>query len=90
MPEIVLHKNARTTPAIRAEIAKSELTYREIAKKYNISIDTVAKWKKRGDVYDRSHRRKNINSSLSAIEEEIVIKIGNCSELREKVRLVVT
>ena len=81
MPELILHKNARTTPAIRMEIAKSELSYRKIAKKYNISLDTVVKWKKRSNVNDKSHRRNNINSSLNAVEEEIV------KELRGRIGL---
>lgn len=75
MPELVLHKNARTTPAIRMEIAKSNLSYRKIAEKYNISLDTVVKWKKRSDVNDRSHARHNTLSSLSATEEEIVVEL---------------
>lgn len=75
MPELVLHKNARTTPAIRAEIAKSDLSYRKIAEKYNVSLDTVVKWKKRTDVYDRSHARHNTLSSLSPVEEEIVVEL---------------
>ena len=81
MPEIVLHKNARTTHAIRKEIKENPLSYRQIAETYKVSLDTVAKWKKRDSVEDKSHRRDNINSSLNAEEEEIV------KELREKIGL---
>lgn len=75
MPKIVLHKNARTTPAIRLEIAKSELSYRKIAEKYQVSLDTVVKWKKRSEFNDRSHARHNTLSSLSSTEEEIVVEL---------------
>ncbi len=54
---IRLHKNATTTPAIRREIQKSNLSERELAKKYGISRLTVRRWKKRDSVEDRSHRR---------------------------------
>jgi len=79
--QIKLHKLARTTPAIRAEIRKSNLTGKELAKKYNISLETAYKWKKRESVEDRSHKRHNLNSSISAIEEEII------RELRSQVGL---
>ena len=71
--QVMLHKLARTTPAIRKEIKESHLSYRELAAKFNLSIDTVYKWKKREDVYDKSHARHNTLSSLSDVEEEIVI-----------------
>ena len=41
---IALHKNARTTPAIRAEIAASSDTAATFAKRYGVSEGTVYKW----------------------------------------------
>jgi transposase InsO family protein len=79
--QIKLHKLARTTPAIRAEIRKSDLTGKELAKKFNISLETAYKWKKRESVEDRSHRRHNLNSSINAVEEEII------RELRSRIGL---
>ncbi len=38
-----LHKNAHTTPAIRREIKKSDLSINALAKKYNLSWNTVKK-----------------------------------------------
>ena len=51
-----IHPNARTTPAIRAEIARSSEPSGIIAKRYCISAETVRKWRKRGaeDCLDRS------------------------------------
>ena len=44
---IALHKHARTTPAVRAEIAASTETAPVLAQRYGISEQTVYKWKKR-------------------------------------------
>jgi transposase InsO family protein len=79
--EIVLHKLARTTPAIRREIRDSELSGPELSRKYGLSLDTVYKWKKREDIGDRPHVRHNLGSLISSVEEEII------KELREKLEL---
>lgn len=73
--KITLHKLARTTPAIRAEIRASNLTGPELAKKFNVSLLTVYKWKNRESIEDRSHIRHNLNSSISATEEEIICEL---------------
>ena len=73
--EIRLHKNARTTPAIRKEIQQSKLSERALAQKYGISRATARKWKKRNSVKDRSHRPKNLRATLSPLEEEIVVEL---------------
>lgn len=81
MAEISLHKLARTTPAIRVEIKNSPLKNHELAKKFNVSMDTIRKWRARDTVNDKSHKRHNLLSSLTPTEEEIVV------ELRTKVGL---
>jgi len=42
---IALHKNARTTPAIRAEIAASKESARVLAQRYGVTEATIYKWK---------------------------------------------
>ena len=44
---IALHKNARTTPAVRAEIAASNEPANVLALRFGITEQTVYKWKKR-------------------------------------------
>jgi transposase-like protein len=44
---IALHKNARTTPAVRAEIAASDEPASILAQRFGITEQTVYKWKKR-------------------------------------------
>ena len=52
---IALHKNARTTPAVRAEIAASDEPASVLAQRFGITEQTVYKWKKRDVFGDRSH-----------------------------------
>lgn len=57
-----IHPQARTTPAVRAEIARSTEPARVGAKRYGISDETVRKWRKRGEhqCHDRSSRPKRL------------------------------
>ncbi|WP_408033399.1 helix-turn-helix domain-containing protein, partial [Tepidimonas fonticaldi] len=48
-----LHKLARTTPAIRAEIAASDESIQTLAQRYGVSPMTVFKWKHRTSFEDR-------------------------------------
>lgn len=44
---LCLNSNARTNSHIRSIIQQSDLTNVELAKKYNINVKTVAKYKER-------------------------------------------
>lgn len=68
-----IHPQARTTPKIRQEIKDSGLSDREAAKVFNITRATAAKWLKRDDVQDRSHRAHTLHTTLSATQEAIVL-----------------
>lgn len=72
---INLHKRARTTPAIRKEIQESSISERSLARQYNISRETVRKWKKRDSVEDHSHQPLEIHATLSSSEEAIVVEL---------------
>ena len=47
--QVVLHKNARTTPAIRRELQLSSKSKsdRELAQEYGLNRATVRKWRNR-------------------------------------------
>jgi transposase-like protein len=45
---LAIHPNARTTPAVRAEIARSAEPTGELARRYGVSTETVRKWRRRG------------------------------------------
>jgi transposase InsO family protein len=67
---LAIHPNARTTPAVRAEIARSGEPTGELARRYGVSTETVRKWRKRGaaDCRDRSSRPHRL--PWKATEEE--------------------
>jgi transposase len=65
-----IHPNARTTPAVRAEIARSGEATGVLARRYGVSTETVRKWRKRGpgDCLDHSARPHHL--PWKATEEE--------------------
>ena len=50
----VLHGGATTTAAIRRAIQHSQESLRALAKRYGVNPKTVAKWRNRSSVIDRS------------------------------------
>ena len=71
---LAIHPNARTTPAVRAEIARSGEPTGELARRYGVSTETVRKWRKRGaaDCRDRSSRPHNLPWKASEEERAVV------------------
>ena len=70
---IALHKNATTTPAIRAAIQQASGSDYELARQYRLSRETVRKWRKRETVTDGSHTAHRLQTTLNAAQEELVI-----------------
>src|SRR4051794_3963671 len=69
-----IHPNARTTPAVRAEIARSAEPTGVLAGRYGVSTETVRKWRKRGaaDCRDRSGRPRKLPWKASEEERAVV------------------
>jgi transposase InsO family protein len=69
-----IHPNARTTPATRAEIARSTEPSGVVAQRYGISAETVRKWRKRGvaDCLDRSARPHRLPWKATDEERAVV------------------
>src|SRR5215203_6958096 len=69
-----IHPNARTTPAVRAEIARSAEPTGELARRYGASTETVRKWRRRGpgDCRDRSSRPRKLPWKASEEERAVV------------------
>ena len=82
--QLNLHANAATTPKTRAYIQASPASVAELAAELGISPKTVRRWKSRSTTEDRTSRPKQINSSLSAVEEELVC------EMRTRLDLALT
>src|SRR5215207_1392243 len=68
-----IHANARTTPAVRAEIARSTEPSSVLARRYGVFTETIRKGRKRGpaDCRDRSSRPHQL--PWKATEEERAI-----------------
>lgn len=87
---IALHKNARTTPAVRPEIAASSETASVLAPRYGITEQTVYKWKKREVFGDRSHTAHHLQTVLTPAQEMIVVHLRRTLLLPLDDLLVVT
>jgi transposase InsO family protein len=73
--QLNLHKNARTTPAIRRELRESTQPTAELARRYNLSKPTVRKWRQREDGADRSHRPQRLHTTLTSAQEAVVVAL---------------
>ncbi len=69
-----IHPNARTTPAVRAEIARSTERSGVLAERYGVSTETVRKWRRRGPegCLDRSSRPRRLPWKASEEERAVV------------------
>ena len=81
MHELTHSSPSPTTPKIRLEIKDSGRSDREAAKVLNITGATAAKWLKRDDVQDRSHRAHTLLATLSATQEAIVLSLRQSPNL---------
>jgi len=74
---IALHKNARTTPAVRAEIATSSQTASVLAQRHGITEQTICKWRKREVLGGRAHtaHRLRQQTALTPAQEMIVVHL---------------
>ena len=75
MPQI--HACARTTPAVRMEIARSRERTGVLAQRYGVSTETIRKWRKRGprDCLDHSARPHKLPWRASEQERAIVCEV---------------
>ena len=67
---IALHKNARTTPAIRAEIASSALSAGALARQFGVSVATASKWKKNPSAHDLSHTAHRLQTTPTSMKHQ--------------------
>lgn len=84
-----VHPLARTTPSIRAEIQASTESISALARRFNVSEPTVAKWKARSSVADLSHRPHHLCTKLLVAQEALVIELrrGTLLPLDDLLRL---
>jgi hypothetical protein len=79
--ELNLHANATTTPRTRSYIQRSRKPVAELAVELGVSETTIRRWRGRSSVCDRSHRPKNLATSLSTVEEALVCELRTSLQL---------
>ena len=70
-----LHMRARTTPAIRQEIASSNDPVSVLAQRYNMTIATIYKWRSRDSFQDLSHTAHTLQTTLTPPQQTIVVHL---------------
>ena len=70
-----LHKLARTTPAVRAEMALSADSVAVLACRHGVSESTARKWKGRSSPHDRSHTAHKLQTTLSPAQELVAVEL---------------
>jgi transposase-like protein len=68
-----LHPQARTTPAVRQEIARSSEPTGVLARRFSVSPETIRKWRKRGAQDCQDHSSRPHKLPWKATEEERAI-----------------
>jgi hypothetical protein len=72
---ISLHKQAKTTPRVRAEIQASKEPAWVLAERFGTTEQTIWKWRKRDDVQDRSHTPHHLQTTLTPAQEAIAVSL---------------
>jgi transposase InsO family protein len=72
---IRLHKNATTTPRTRAYIQQSSQSNAELARELGVDPSTIRRWRERDSVEDRSHAAHRLQTTLSDVQEWLVVEL---------------
>ena len=72
---IHLHKQATTTPRIRALIQASTEPAPVLADRFGITEQTVYKWRKRDSVNDLSHTPHRLQTTLTPAQEAVAVAL---------------
>ena len=70
---IHLHKQATTTPKVRAAIQASVEPASALAARFGTTGQTVYKWKHRDSVHDRSHTPHRLQTTLTPAQEAVAV-----------------
>ncbi len=89
------HKNATTTPEIRALLQQAQGSDYALAQRFGISRATVRKWRQRNDVADASHAAHRPREALAPEQQALVVWLRvvlqlPLDDLLEAVRVWVT
>ena len=71
----LLHSQARTTHLMRADIKASSLSQIELARKHNVTRQTIQKWQRRDSVEDASHCPHTLSTTLTPAQEYMAVAL---------------
>ena len=72
---IHLHRQATTTPKVRAAIQASAEAAPVLAERFGITGQTVHKWRKRDSVEDRGHTPHRLQTTLTPAQEAVAVAL---------------
>ena len=72
---IHLHKQATTTPKVRAAIQASDAPASVLAERFGTTEQTVYKWKHRDSVHDRSPTPHRLQTTLTEAQEVVSVAL---------------
>ena len=72
---ISLHKQATTTPKVRAAIQGSDASASVLAERFGVTEQTIYKWRKRDSVGDRSHTPHRLQTTLTPAQEAVAVAL---------------
>ena len=72
---INLHKQATTTPKVRAAIQESDEVGTVLAERFGVTPQTIYKWRKRDGVGDRSHTPHRLQTTLTPAQEAVAVAL---------------
>ncbi len=72
---IDLHKQATTTPKVRAAIQASDEPASVLADRFGTTEQTVYKWRHRDSVHDRSHTPHRLQTTLTPAQEAVAVAL---------------
>ncbi len=72
---IHLHKQATTTPRVRAAIQASDEPGPVLAERFGVTPQTIYKWRKRDSVHDRSHTPHRLQTTLTPAQEAVAVAL---------------
>jgi transposase InsO family protein len=70
---IRLHKNATTTPRVRALIQESRAPMTVLSRRFGVGVETIARWRHRDSGKDRAHTAHRPQTTLTPGQEAIVV-----------------
>jgi transposase InsO family protein len=72
---IHLHKQATTTPKVRAVIQASDDPGTALAERFGVTAQTIYKWRRRDSVEDRSHTPHRLQTTLTPAQEAVAVAL---------------